>query len=228
MRLNDDLSRPVAVQAGTLDWVPSPAAGVDRRMLYREGGEVARATSIVRYAKGSAFPAHVHSGGEEILVLDGTFQDEHGDYPAGTYFRNPPGTSHSPAAADGCTIFVRLWQFRGSDRTQLVRRPGEGEAAPLRHGATAARLLFDDGAERVLIEDWAPGATVTIPNRRGLELVVVSGRLVHGGGALAAPSWCRLPAGHDFTANVGPEGARLWIKDAPLQHPDVLPMPERI
>lgn len=227
MRLNDDLSRPVAVQAGALDWAPSPAAGVDRRMLYREGGEVARATSIVRYAEGSAFPAHVHSGGEEILVLDGTFQDEHGDYPAGTYFRNPPGTSHSPAAADGCTIFVRLWQFREGDHAQLVHRPGEGEAAPLRDGATAARLLFDDGAERVLIEDWAPGATVTIPNHRGLELLVVSGALLHGGGALAAPSWCRLPAGRGFSADVGPEGARLWIKDAPLRHPDVLPMPKR-
>lgn len=227
MRLNDDLSRPVSVQGGTIDWVPSPTVGVDRRMLYREGGEVARATSIVRYAKGSAFPAHAHAGGEEILVLDGTFQDEHGDYPAGTYFRNPPGTSHSPAAVDGCTIFVRLWQYREGDRAQVVRQPGEGEAVAPRDGGTAARLLFNDGAERVLIEDWAPGAMVTVPNHRGLELLVVLGRLVHGGETLAAQSWCRLPAGQDFTASVGPEGARLWIKNASLQHPDVLPMPKQ-
>ncbi len=227
MRLNDDLSRPVTVQAGTLDWMPSPVAGVDRRMLYREGGEVARATSIVRYARGSAFPAHSHPGGEEILVLDGTFQDEHGDYPAGTYFRNPPGTRHSPAAADGCTILVRLWQFREGDRKQIVRRPGDGEAAPLRDGASAARLLFDDGAERVVIEDWRPGAAVTIPNQRGLELFVISGQLTQNGEDLAPHGWCRLPAGHDFTAVVGPEGASLWIKDAPLQHPDILPIPDR-
>jgi len=142
MRINDDLTRPVIVHAGRLDWVKSPAAGVDRRMLYRVGDEVARATSIVRYAPGSAFPRHVHSGGEEILVLEGTFQDEHGDYPAGSYFRNPPGTSHEPAAAQGCTIFVRLWQFREGDDRQIVRQPGEGEPAPLRDGAISARTLF--------------------------------------------------------------------------------------
>jgi anti-sigma factor ChrR (cupin superfamily) len=125
MRINDDMSQPVIVHAAKLDWVRSPAAGVDRRMLFRIGDEVARATSIVRYAPGSAFPRHIHTGGEEILVLDGTFQDEHGDYPAGCYFRNPPGTSHVPAAKDGCTIFVRLWQYREGDHAQIVRLPGE-------------------------------------------------------------------------------------------------------
>ncbi len=68
MRINDDLSRPVIIHAGRQNWVPSPAAGVDRRMLFRIGDEVARATSIVRYAPGSAFPRHTHSGGEEIVV----------------------------------------------------------------------------------------------------------------------------------------------------------------
>ena len=138
MRINDDLSRPAIVHAAKLDWVPSPAAGVDRRMLFRIGGEVARATSIVRYAPGSVFPPHAHGGGEEIVVLEGVFQDEHGDYPAGCYFRNPPGTSHVPASKEGCTIFVRLWQFRDGDRAQIVRRPGEGEKTEPRPGAASA------------------------------------------------------------------------------------------
>jgi anti-sigma factor ChrR (cupin superfamily) len=118
MRINDDRTVPAIVQATQLPWQASPAAGVDRRMLFRIGDEVARATSIVRYAPRSAFPRHTHGGGEEIVVLDGVFQDEHGDYPAGSYFRNPPGTSHVPASMDGCTIFVRLWQFRDGDREQ--------------------------------------------------------------------------------------------------------------
>lgn len=224
MRINDDLSKPVIVHAAKLDWVKSPAAGVDRRMLYREGDEVARATSIVRYAPGSAFPRHVHSGGEEILVLEGTFQDEHGDYPAGSYFRNPPGTSHEPAAAEGCTIFVRLWQFREGDQTQIVRQPGQGSAAPLRAGAIAARTLFDDGAERVAIEDWR--SDVTVENGRGLEFILLAGNASVNGEELAAQSWGRLPAGQALTAKVGPEGALIWFKDAPLQHPDILPMPQ--
>ncbi|OHV65826.1 cupin [Mesorhizobium sp. LCM 4577] len=225
MRINDDLTKPVIVHAARLDWVQSPAAGVERRMLYRVGGEVARATSIVRYAPGSAFPRHVHAGGEEILVLDGTFQDEHGDYPAGSYFRNPPGTSHVPAAEGGCTIFVRLWQFRKGDDAQIVRRPGEGEAAALREGATQARVLFDDGEERVSVEIWRPGSAIEVENPRGLEFLVVSGRLAVGGEKLEPQSWGRLPAGKPLEAIAGPKGAQIWIKDAPLQHADVLPMP---
>ncbi len=58
-------------------------------MLFRIGEEKARATFIVRYAPGTSFARHVHSGGEEFLVFDGTFQDEEGDYPVGTYARNP-------------------------------------------------------------------------------------------------------------------------------------------
>lgn len=225
MRINDDLSKPVIVHGAKLDWVPSPAAGVDRRMLFRVGGEVARATSIVRYAPGSAFPRHIHNGGEEILVLEGVFQDEHGDYPAGCYFRNPPGTSHIPAAKDGCTIFVRLWQYRDGDQDQIVRQPGEGQRATPRPGASAATILFDDGREEVRLEDWQADETVTVANRRGLEFLVLSGGLTIGGETLEPQSWGRLPAG-DLTATTGPEGARIWLKDAPLMHPDVLPIPE--
>jgi quercetin dioxygenase-like cupin family protein len=226
MRINDDLSKPVIVHAAKLDWVPSPAAGVDRRMLFRVGGEVARATSIVRYAPGSAFPRHTHTGGEEILVLEGVFQDEHGDYPAGSYFRNPPGTSHVPAAKDGCTIFVRLWQYREGDQTQIVRLPGQGQQVDPRPGAAGATVLFDDGHEEVRLEDWKADETIIVANTRGLEFFVLSGGLTIGGETLEPESWGRLPAGTDLTAAVGRRSARIWLKDAPLLHPDVLRMPE--
>ena len=119
MNLNSDFGARAAVHAARLDWTPSPIPGVDRRMLDRIGDEVARATSIVRYAPHSHFSAHTHGGGEEFLVLDGVFQDEHGDYPAGTYVRNPPTSRHTPGSEPGCTIFVKLWQFDPDDRTQL-------------------------------------------------------------------------------------------------------------
>jgi anti-sigma factor ChrR (cupin superfamily) len=80
---------------------------------------VARATSIVRYAPQSHFSPHAHGGGDEFLVLNGVFQDEHGDYPAGTYVRNPPTSRHTPGSERGCTLFVKLWQFDPDDRTQL-------------------------------------------------------------------------------------------------------------
>lgn len=225
MRLNDDLTRPVFVHAAELDWVPSPTAGVERRMLFRIGGEVARATSIVRYAPGSAFPQHTHSGGEEILVLEGTFQDEHGDYPAGSYFRNPPGTSHVPASRDGCVIFVRLWQYRQGDQVQIVRQPGEGEPVQPRPGAASATLLFGDGHEEVRLEVWNAREQVALANPRGLEILVLSGTLNINGASMEGQSWARFPAGTDLRAEIGPSGATVWLKDAPLLHPDVIALP---
>src|SRR6516225_11262517 len=120
MELNADFSQRVAVHAARLPWVASPIAGVDRRMLDRIGDEVARATSIVRYAPASHFSAHTHGGGEEFLVLEGVFQDEHGDYPAGSYVRNPPTSRHTPGSASGCVIFVKLWQFDAADRKDVT------------------------------------------------------------------------------------------------------------
>ena len=225
MLINEDMTTAVLVDTGLMEWVASPAAGVDRRMLYREGGEIARATSIVRYAKGSEFPAHTHTGGEEILVLQGTFQDEHGDYPQGSYFRNPPGTSHSPAAAEGCVIFVRLWQFRSGDHAQVICQPGGGDMVPPRSGAISARLLFKDDAERVTLETWSPNTNLTIANERGLEFVILSGSANVQGENLAVQGWGRLPAGEPLVAKAGPDGAQVWIKDAPLRHPDILSMP---
>ena len=85
MNINADYSQRVVINQHDLPWVPSPESGVERRMLERQGDEVAKATSIVRYQPGSKFNLHTHDLGEEILVLEGVFSDETGDYPAGTY-----------------------------------------------------------------------------------------------------------------------------------------------
>lgn len=61
--INADLRQTVIVQGHTLPWIPSPQAGVERRLLFRIGQEQARATSLVRYAPGSRFNAHAHPGG---------------------------------------------------------------------------------------------------------------------------------------------------------------------
>lgn len=221
MRINDDLRIPVIVEASQLPWVASPARGVDRRMLFRIGDEVARATSIVRYAPRSAFPRHTHGGGEEVVVLEGVFQDEHGDYPAGSYFRNPPGTSHVPASKDGCTIFVRLWQFREGDCQQVVQSPGQGRVLDSRPGVRSAIELFNDGYENVFIEDLPPGTKIAMANERGLEILVLAGAISIGDKNLTPQGWVRLPAGEALHAIIGPEGARIWFKDAFLIHPDV-------
>ena len=103
-RINANFDQRVALHAAEIPWQPSPIAGVERRMLDRLGDEVARATTIVRYAPNSQFSPHVHTGGEELLVIDGVFQDEYGDFHVGSYIRNPPESKHSPGSESVCTI----------------------------------------------------------------------------------------------------------------------------
>ncbi|WP_158808010.1 cupin domain-containing protein [Beijerinckia sp. L45] len=221
MLINDDLTRPAIVHGGQLDWIPSPTPGVDRRMLFRIGEEKARATSIVRYAPDSRFPRHVHGGGEEFVVLDGVFQDDHGDYPAGSYIRNPPGSAHAPASKSGCSIFVRLWQFRQDDHALVVQSPEQISERPTAQPGVTDAVLFDDGVETVLFATWTADTEVWIANPNGLELLVLQGSFDWDDQIFAPQSWMRLPAGRHVEARSGPHGTRVWLKRGPLLHPDV-------
>jgi anti-sigma factor ChrR (cupin superfamily) len=220
MELNSDFSQRVAVHGADLPWQSSPLPGVDRRMFDRIGDEVARATSIVRYAPGSAFSPHVHTGGEEFLVLDGVFQDEHGDFAAGTYVRNPPETRHTPASAQGCTIFVKLWQFDLADRTPVTVRTADRsfDAAPDRVGVEALSL-FEDSREHVSLEKWLPGQAVILDAPGGLELLVLDGAFGEGGEEFQSQSWLRLPSGATSEATAGETGATVWVKRGHLAAP---------
>ena len=221
MRLNDDFSKSARMHAATMPWVPSPTPGVERRMLFRIGEEKARATSIVRYQPQSRFPAHLHPGGEEILVLEGVFQDESGDYPAGSYLRNPPGSRHTPGSEPGCVIFVKLWQFRKDDAATVRLGPGEGKLASAPAGVARSRILFDNSHEEVRIEDWKANEAVTVENPEGIELLVLEGAISDTAETLGPLSWLRLPAGANLTAQAGTEGARIWWKKGRLLQDNV-------
>jgi len=228
MELNADFSKRVTVHAARLPWVASPIAGVDRRMLDRIGDEVARATSIVRYAPASHFSPHTHGGGEEFLVLEGVFQDEHGDYPAGSYVRNPPTSRHTPGSAPGCVLFVKLWQFDLADRT-TVRRDAQALAyvpADARIGVEIA-MLFDDGREVVRMERWQPNSSVALDLPDGGEFLVLDGTFEDGGEGFTPQSWLRLPPGARLGAISGKGGCTLWVKTGHLRHIQAPPRESR-
>jgi len=224
MELNADFGERAVVHAAKLDWVASPMAGVDRRMLDRVGAEKARATSIVRYAPGSLFSPHVHTGGEEFLVLDGVFQDEHGDFPEGSYIRNPPESSHTPGSKPGCTILVKLWQFDLADRTHVHIDTNKMPfiAAPERPGVEIMPL-FRDEREDVRLERWAPGAPITLDGHDGFEAFVLDGSFTEGGEKFARDSWLRLPKTAALDAVAGPDGAKIWVKSGHLARPQTAP-----
>lgn len=193
--------------------------GVERRLLHRVGNEVAQATSIVRYAPGSAFSDHTHHGGEEFLVLDGVFQDEHGDYPAGTYIRNPPGTHHTPSSAAGTTIFVKLWQFDPADRRPVTVQLDRLERQlDWQRPGVQVMSLHRDAHEDVRVEIWPANTSVELDLPQGGEFLVLQGGFAESGDNFAVQSWLRLPSGSRLRAQTGAAGAQVWTKLGHLAH----------
>lgn len=213
MQLNSDFTQRACVVDRENVWRPSPAPGVDRKMLDRIGDEVARATTIVRYAPGSKFPQHTHHGGEEYIVLEGVFQDEHGDYPVGTYVRNPPTSFHSPSAAAGSTIFVKLWQFDPEDRHRInVQMDALERKQHPEHDGISFVSLFQDEREIVQKEFWKPGTSASLSTDGGAELLVLAGSLIENGETFTKYDWLRLPHNYENKLEAGSSGAEFWIK----------------
>jgi anti-sigma factor ChrR (cupin superfamily) len=194
MKFNDDLSKRVALISTELPWQPSPAKGVHRRLLARDGGEEARATSIVRYEAGAVFPSHAHPQGEEIVVLEGEFADEYGVYPAGTYIKNPHGTTHAPRSIAGCTLFVKLRQLDDGDSEQLVIRPTDRRWSPGLVRGLEVFGLNQFGTTHTALVRWAPG---TFFNKHqhygGEEIFVLEGTFQDEYGDYPSGTWIRSP-----------------------------------
>lgn len=215
MKINDDFNQRVVINHHDLPWVPSPELGVDRRMLERQGNEIAKATSIVRYQAGSKFQAHQHELGEEIFVLDGTFSDETGNYRAGTYIMNPPGSSHALYSESGCTLFVKL-RHLGSE--QVIREVIDTKAAPWYQGMVPGLKvmpLMQQGSGSTLVK-WAP-QTFFNPHRHygGEEIFVVDGVFEDEHGRYSAGTWIRSPhmSMHKPFSN---EGCTIFVKTGHL------------
>jgi anti-sigma factor ChrR (cupin superfamily) len=216
MKINADLGQRAVVYSEEVPWVASPLPGVDRRMLERDGEEVARATSVVRYAPHSSFDARVHGGGEEFLVLEGVFSDEHGDFGPGMYVRNPPGSRHTPRSGPGCTILVKLRQMDPADG-QYVRI--DTTTAPWQPGpaeGVSVMPLFERGSEKVVLWKLTPGVRLQRHNHPGgEETFVLEGLLEDELGRYPKGAWLRNPPGSEHQP-FSPEGCLLYVKTGHL------------
>jgi anti-sigma factor ChrR (cupin superfamily) len=194
MAVNADFNVRIAIDTRTAPWVASPEAGVERKLLDRVGDEVARATSIVRYTPGSSFVSHEHVLGEEFLVLVGTFADEHGEYPAGTYVRNPPGSRHRPFSDSGCELFVKLRQFRPEDNSRVVIDTQHADWRPGLVPGLSVLPLHEYGSEHVALVRWAPDTRFQAHTHwGGEEILVLEGVFSDEFGHYPAGTWIRSP-----------------------------------
>jgi anti-sigma factor ChrR (cupin superfamily) len=216
LAINGDLSRPVVVDTRTMEWSPSPSGSVWRKRVHRVGPpESGQVTSVVRYEPASTFPAHDHPDGEEILVLDGVFSDEHGDWGQGSYLLNPEGFRHAPFSRQGCLLFVKLRQFPGRDRHHIAidtrTLPWQATSSA---GISTSRLYEQTGfVDAMRLERWkagTPGEPRTYA--LGAELFVIDGAFDDETGRHAAGSWLRFPVGAGHRAGSS-EGCTLYVKE---------------
>lgn len=216
MQLNSDFSKRVVIQSQDQPWVASPAAGIERRLLHRDGAEVAQATSIVRYAPGAQFESHRHALGEEILVLEGDFFDASGSYGPGTYLKNPPGSAHAPGSRHGCTLFVKLRHLEPDDQETVAIDIHRASWFPgLVPGLTVLPLAHF-GTRHTAMVRWAPGTRF---NRHrhlgGEEIYVVDGVFSDEHGRYPAGTWIRGPHLSEHTPFTN-EGCTIFVKTGHL------------
>lgn len=191
--LNLQLDQQVVIYTAEMEWQGSPSDGVLRKPLEREFAEHGRTTSIVKFLPGASFSEHSHPLGEEILVLEGIFSDENGDYPAGTYIRNPPGSKHSPFSKEGCTLFVKLDQFDPLDIEPVVIDTNKCTMQP-GIGGLKVLSLHSYGTQGSALVYWPAGETFQ-PHRHwgGEEILVLSGEFKDEHGSYPKGSWLRSP-----------------------------------
>lgn len=211
--INMDFSKRVIIDTRTSDWAPSPKPGVWRKPLAREDAERGHATSVVRYEPGASFHSHNHPGGEEILVLEGTFSDETGDFGVGTYFRNPAGFVHAPFSREGCLILVKLHQFEASDQQRLSVKIDDGDWVVDDRGVKVLEL-HSHSSERVCLFKMEANQTLDLSHLSSTELFVIEGELTILGentdsNKLMTAGWLRSPNGDKFIAQ---QTTMVWLK----------------
>ncbi|MCP4332674.1 MAG: cupin [Gammaproteobacteria bacterium] len=213
--LNMQLDQSVAINTGEMEWEASPMSGVWRKPLAREAAEHGHTTSVVRFDAGSYFSPHDHPLGEEILVLQGVFSDEHGDYPAGTYLRNPPASRHKPYSEPGCELLVKLDQFDEDDSTTLRLNTHDSAWMP---GESKLEIipLHDFEQESVFLLKWPPDTRLRAHSHYGgEEIFVLSGELFDEYGCYPAGTWLRNPHNSEHCPYTTEETI-LWVKSGHL------------
>jgi len=202
MKINADFKAFAAVNFDASKYISSPSYGVNRFMLDRIGNEQARATTIVEYHPKSSFPEHEHIGGEEFLVLKGTFKDQFGEFPAGTYVRNPIGSKHSPwVDEDGCIIMVKLLQMAdtGEDTTAPLHVNFEKERGTTTSYGTVLHMyennITGEVVQMIRVEPDTVFPYDTMGEEGGEELFIFDGSLkMDDDQEYVKWGWLRFPA----------------------------------
>ena len=104
MKPHADLSKRVVVNTNEGDWIADEIEGLFRKPSHAYGDEQ---VCLTKMDPGCTVPSHEHASVQEILVLEGTLEDEDGVYPKGTWLRFPAGSHHAPKSDEGCLLWIK-------------------------------------------------------------------------------------------------------------------------
>ncbi|MBO1519377.1 cupin domain-containing protein [Oceanisphaera pacifica] len=213
--LNMNFNQSIAIHNQADNWQASPANGVWRYPLEREQAESGHVTSLVRFDANSYFPEHLHPLGEEFWVLEGTFSDESGDYPAGSYVRNPPGSRHRSFTRDGCMIFVKLNQFSAQDNQWVKVLPESSQWQRSLQGYQCLPLHSFDGVHTCVLHFTQAGVLPVDGYKNGLEILVLAGSVTEGDKTYPRLSWLRFAPSNRPHLQLAPH-TQLWVRSGHL------------
>lgn len=216
--LNQNFHEKVVMQSSQFEPVSSPCDGVIRTLLERsEDSEYAISTTLVEFQPDSRFDEHIHDHGEELFVIEGTFSDEFGDYPEGTYIRNPNGTKHSPFSENGCKLFVKLRQFNNKDDKKIIINTNEQPWLPGLVKGLEVMPLHNFEHENTALVKWDKNTQFNFHQHfGGEEILVLNGTFYDEFGSYPKLTWIRNPHMSKHTPYTLDDGALIFVKTGHL------------
>lgn len=220
-KINENLLTRTAVLYNSLTWYPTIYTGISFG-CFESDQEVQEhpVTMLTKFEPGGFFELHGHPGGEEILVLEGTFKDERGVHPPGTYMLNPEGFIHLPYSEEGCLTFVKLRQHGGKTRQQIrvniFDLPGQPGVIP----EIQVKPIYEqiDYPEKVWIEQWQPGTSLSqVVETEVKEIFVIQGTWSDELGDYPPYSWVRYSPNCPYQP-ASKDGCLLYVKTYPADN----------
>lgn len=217
--IHNNLLTRASVQPQTLTWYPTTYPGISFGCFESDPAvQDHPVTMLSRFDQNGYFPLHGHPGGEEILVLNGYFQDETGVYQPGTYMLNPEGFVHRPYSNEGCLTFVKLRQHGGPHRRRIRTNIFEGPWQPGKVPQIKVKQLYEQEGfvEKVWVERWAPGTQLShVTESKVKEIFVIEGTWSDELGHYPKNSWLRYPPRQPYHPS-SETGCLLYVKTYPV------------
>ena len=219
--VNADPNKVAVVDTNQLAWEPTEHPGVSRKVLeFVSDPRKGRETSLLRFAPGAKLPTETLVDRMDVFVLEGKYEDGHGEYGPHTFLRNQPGYTHTPASKDGCVLYVK-WRVPirpgGGPRLVVDSKTAQWMAFPHR-GADVLHLYPNaDGIETGRIGNVHPNRKIPSHDHSiGEETFVLRGCMKDEYTAYHAGTWFRMPCGVPHAPYTEADGALMLIREGDL------------